>query len=392
MGKGKTSYAIQKINEDNNNKYIYITPFLSEVQRIKESCSNKKFVEPLNKGYGKLDNLHNLLRREENIVSTHALFRLADEQTRELIRLGNYILILDEVMDVVEEVKVGKDDLELLTKNNLIKIINHKVIWNTDKVEYDTLYNNIKQMALNNSLFAVNDKLLMWTFPVDIFDNFIEVYVLTYLFRGQIQCYYYDLFNIKYEFYNIIKNNNRYNIIKTDNPDYNNKYKNELKNKINIIDDRINYIGDYEFALSSTWYKNNKNNFIINKLKNNLVNYFIHKVKANSKEIMWTTYKDYKNKLSGNGYTRGFLVLNARATNDYANRRYLAYCCNIFLNPYIEQFFTQNNVRVDQDMHGLSEMIQWIWRSAIRNGKEIYIYVPSKRMRELLIKWLDSKI
>ena len=40
------------------------------------------------------------------------------------------------------------------------------------------------------------------------------------------------------------------------------------------------------------------------------------------------------------------------------------------------------------DEYALSEMIQWIWRSAIRDGKEIWVYIPSRRMRELLKKWL----
>ena len=35
-------------------------------------------------------------------------------------------------------------------------------------------------------------------------------------------------------------------------------------------------------------------------------------------------------------------------------------------------------------------MVQWIWRSAIRDGDEIYIYIPSKRMRTLLINWMES--
>ena len=33
-------------------------------------------------------------------------------------------------------------------------------------------------------------------------------------------------------------------------------------------------------------------------------------------------------------------------------------------------------------------MIQWIWRSAIRDGKEVWVYVPSRRMRDLLRQWL----
>ena len=39
----------------------------------------------------------------------------------------------------------------------------------------------------------------------------------------------------------------------------------------------------------------------------------------------------------------------------------------------------------------IGEMVQWIYRSQIRNGKPITVYVPSRRMRELLIDWLNGK-
>ena len=98
MGSGKTSYAIQRMNEDVENNYIYITPFLSEVQRIKDNCTSRKFYEPFNVGSGKLDSLHNLLKDGKNIASTHALFRLSNEVTKDLIQANNYVLILDEVL------------------------------------------------------------------------------------------------------------------------------------------------------------------------------------------------------------------------------------------------------------------------------------------------------
>ena len=47
---------------------------------------------------------------------------------------------------------------------------------------------------------------------------------------------------------------------------------------------------------------------------------------------------------------------------------------------------------MDEDLYGLSEMIQWIWRSRIRNGEKINIYVPSIRMRTLLKSWLDMSL
>ena len=54
----------------------------------------------------------------------------------------------------------------------------------------------------------------------------------------------------------------------------------------------------------------------------------------------------------------------------------------------VNQFFAQHEIIMDADKYALSEMLQWIWRSKIRNGGEIWIYIPSKRMRKLLQEWL----
>jgi len=46
-GIGKSSWAIQNINEsDENKKILYITPFLKEADRIATSCAKKKFLQP----------------------------------------------------------------------------------------------------------------------------------------------------------------------------------------------------------------------------------------------------------------------------------------------------------------------------------------------------------
>ena len=44
---------------------------------------------------------------------------------------------------------------------------------------------------------------------------------------------------------------------------------------------------------------------------------------------------------------------------------------------------------VSNRLFALQEMLQWIWRSAIRDGKPIDLYIPSERMRSLLVEWLD---
>lgn len=43
-GMGKTESAINYINSCNNKtKFIYVTPYLNEINRIIKSCPNKKF-------------------------------------------------------------------------------------------------------------------------------------------------------------------------------------------------------------------------------------------------------------------------------------------------------------------------------------------------------------
>ena len=68
----------------------------------------------------------------------------------------------------------------------------------------------------------------------------------------------------------------------------------------------------------------------------------------------------------------------------------MAYCVNYFLNPLIKNYFITFGVRIEEDKCALSEMLQWIWRSAIREGKDITIYVPSMRMRTLLLDWMEK--
>lgn len=79
-----------------------------------------------------------------------------------------------------------------------------------------------------------------------------------------------------------------------------------------------------------------------------------------------------------------------RASNAYRNKNVGMYLVNKYVNPIILNFFGLYDVHINQDAYALSEMLQWIWRLAIRDGKPIKLYIPSKRMRTLLINWLET--
>lgn len=145
-------------------------------------------------------------------------------------------------------------------------------------------------------------------------------------------------------------------------------------------------------GLSATWFRARINQENIRQIKRNIYNYFSRIVNAKSETIMWTTFKDYRFKLKGKGYSNQFVNYNCRFTNEYAEIYNLAYCVNVYLHPGISQFFKQRGVDINEDLYGLSEMIQCVWRSRIRKGGRMDIYIPSIIMRNLLNSWIKMNL
>lgn len=392
MGSGKTSWAIQYMNNSSKDKnFLYITPFLTEIQRIKDSVTQRTFSSPEPKGNqkgGKLDNLKQLILQKKDIAATHALFQKADDELIELIKAGNYTLILDEVMNVLEQCELNKDDFKWLCDSGMVLVDEETglIQWNNEGEYQETRYKDIKTLAESNNLYYFENTILFWTFPISVFKAFKEVYIMTYLFECQQQKYYYDMYKINYDYKSIKSSEGSYTLI-----DY--KKTNEaallkLKSLITVYEGKLNNIGEDKFALSNSWFKKNKNEQLIKKLQNNATTYFKNNVKTPTKLNMWTCFKDDKNKLKGKGYTKGFVSVNARATNEFKEKESLAYLVNRFMHPYEKKFFISKGITVDEDMFALSELLQWIWRSRIRDGLPINIYIPSNRMRNLLKQFL----
>ncbi|MEH6940126.1 hypothetical protein V7056_20115, partial [Bacillus sp. JJ664] len=227
-----------------------------------------------------------------------------------------------------------------------------------------------------------------------------NVFILTYLFDGQIQKYYYDLHSIKYRYLSVINDEYEgYKLVPYKNRiPYNKK---ELKDNIDIYCGHLNKVGDYRNNLSKSWFEKAKNQDAVKQLKKNARNYFMNISKKTVNEVMWTTIRGEKDKrqkgkiekkVCPSSYANGFVPMTSRATNKFKEKDCLAYLVNRFLNPIEKKFFEQYRVKVNESTWALSELIQWVWRSRIRDGLPIQIYIPSKRMRDLLIQYLESEI
>ncbi len=390
-GRGKTSWAIQEMNEQINRKFIFVTPFLDEVDRIKQECSARNFSAPeKNNGRTKARDFKLLLEKSKNIVSTHALFSRIDDETIQLIKMGGYTLILDEVMEVVSQESIKKHDLEMLISQSLIKIHDDGTVVATDDQDYEGRFEDIILNAKMNRLIYVDETMLIWQFPVGIFEAFEEVYNLTYMFDGQIQKYYYDFHGVEYRYYSITMVEGRYKLVNHIHDD-DKALRDRLKEDIMIYDGTLNSIGNGQYDLSVNWYAK-ATPHILKKIQNNIYNFFRNKTAGIGKDKMWTCFKAQEGKLKGNGYSRGFVPHNARATNKYRHKSDLAYMVNRFPRTPITKYFQTKGIKIDKDRYALSELIQWIWRSQIREHQHISLYIPSCRMRHLLQDWIGEKL
>ena len=104
MGTGKTSWAIQEINNNPEKAFIFATPFLTEIDRIKDATNKpggRKFYDPQKINGRKIDGFNYLLENGQNIALTHATFSNSNNETIEYLKHGRYTLILDEVLDIL---------------------------------------------------------------------------------------------------------------------------------------------------------------------------------------------------------------------------------------------------------------------------------------------------
>ena len=397
MGSGKSTWAINHINQNPDKKFLCIVPLLSECERFKEK-TDIDIIDPEKWGR-KWKNFRWLVENDKNIVTTHSLIKMMDLDMLELLKSKNYVLMIDECLDVLDTYKISKDDLKIIFNEKLVSLDEDGfLVWNEERKPYKGVYGDIKRLCSFKSLMGFKKensdelaRIIMWNFPVDFFKCFDESYIFTYLWEGSIQKSYFDIHGIKYEKYML--DYDRQLIPHCKEIEYE-KRKN-IVDLINIYDGKFNKIGmkiGKSNPLSKSWYedKRKKNRSIFSQLKNNTENYFRTVTKTKSIDNMYTVFKPYCKYVKGEGYTKGFVSCNARGTNEFKNKKSLAYLINFFMSPDIKQFVEHYHIEFDDNLFSLSALLQWIWRSQIRDGKSIDLYIPSERMRELLKIWINE--
>jgi len=389
-----------------------------------------------------------LVKLNKNITTTHsALFQL-DEEALKLVQDYNYHIIIDEAPQAINKINFKYGDIlkeDFKTLSDEIGVI-HKdsddlLSWVGDKKNlYLSRYEDLKKEISNGRCYFYKydnfHAIIMWRMNPDIFRKFKSTTILTYLFEGTLFCAYLKLEGISYDLIN--KTFEEYGI--------NSRVK-EFYRFINLYEPRglSGTIFDDYSAFTSTWYKKqieglkiktDVDEVISSKIKvpylielgkktksffskdvtlsNTTVletkddiyfSTFLKGRKPNNKHLTdllkpektiineraWTTFKPYRKLIlnipSPNFNEDNFLVYNLRASNDYKHVKSMAFLVNVYPNTTIKTYLSKHKIKLDSDSYAISELIQWVFRSRIRDGKKINLFIASKRMRDLYKKW-----
>ena len=398
MGTGKTQACIAWMRQHPEQKYLYVTPYLDECSRIQASAPELDFQQP-QENKTKSADLLRLLSEGKNITTTHELLSLMKDSDVEYIKKFKYILFLDEELSCIENLSIESADLDFLMKNNFVQVEQNtkEVRWTNPDNKKSKLIGHYKEDIQRKPHYLVKDNVLMWLFQLDVLKAFASVYILTFLFSSSIMAGY------------LINNDVSFDFCHVENGSFADGYKRvtqeekaSFKELIEIYEGSYNdnWYGktrkkDDRFLLSQNWFSKQSNSVRINQLRNNAYNFVRYKCKAHKEDVLWTSYKDYADALTSDKLTyqsrkSNWLAWNTKATNQYADRTVLVYLLNVFPNPLFKNYLENDNFQFNEDDYALSALLQWIWRSAIRNGKKVTIYIPAPRMRQLLTDWLNG--
>lgn len=394
-GSGKTTRLINSFREDRN--YLVVTPLLSEVDRIVNGAP-VSFQQPQAKGgITKREHLRELLTWRKNVATTHALYTDLAAVAREGL-LDDYHIIIDEVPEVAKQFdgKSPKSWEEFYINDGYAEVAPSGLVsptakWDADhEAVMDTLDIKIYQTAKAGCLYRLEDCFFMWALPVELLSTGAAITVFTYQSQGSLLIPYLQKMGIETS----IKTCRETEVA----------FKSNARDLITV--DTISALDD--FALSATAQKSTKikHGKLGKKVATALKNLRARELRqVPDDKILVTCLKDnwfangkgYDTQnpkpapfSSGSNMFRGVTWLSntTRGTNEYSDCSHMIYLWDQNPNPYVAKWLGM--AKVEKDAFALTELIQWVWRSRVRKGEPITLYLPSKRMRKIFLDWLNS--
>ena len=397
-GLGKTSALISVLDQRPNLKVLVVVQTLAEVKRMVSSAPVGRLHAPEDPGLKyrtKGEQLAPLVRAGKSIVITHKLY----ERVGTLAYQGafaQYKIIIDEVPNAVSPSKFNLDLKSFtefyidagycsLRKDGLV-VMTDKGLEEEERLKL-ALNEKLISSISSGRLYYDGKKNFIQTLPTSLFTNTAGLIVLTFLSEGSLFLKFLEKLQIDYTVSKSRQCHQRF----------------QLQARDNLKIHRMSSLDKVSFSYSKqTSYtpKSAEVTKVRNALKNlrqrnlavvDLENLMITCAKKNWLKPLGSDYDKAKPSLfsinSRMFKGANWLPNTTRGTNDYIHCTHAIYLYEQNVNPISLRWLNTDNAEF-RAAYALTEMVQWLWRSQIRNGKAVDVYIPSKRMREILQRWL----
>lgn len=410
MGSSKTTNTCKWMEENNHKyKFFYISPLLDEVKdggRIQQACPTTRFVSPQTSSENinmqhkrKVDHLLELLQKGANITCTHRLYLSMTEAHFSEMRKHDYVLIIDEELGMIEDYKkYTAPDVNSLIKLGCLEIqeSDGMVLWCKDNLkEFDDVnhtYHDFKRHVDNNMVYVSkrNHNMFVSQLPVKLITVAKRVIVLTYMFEGNILSSFLSLKGLTYKKFDEVtlrdvKKDKLRGLINIYNPKMK-KWKREIPMSVSsyqtMSSENIKHISNYIMAICKEFSATDYDTmFTFPKSRSNFADNRQNKIKPKG-------FVDSALKARNTPEKVCWLASSTRATNAYKHKSCVIHAYDRYPNSSVESYLQDYGYPINRDVFALSEMLQWIWRSRIRDDKPINLAILSPRMKKLFLDWL----
>ena len=390
-GSGKTTSMIKSFKQEE--KYLVILSYLSEVDRTIEDTTDVSFVEPIaedNIQNTKTESLRELLLTGQNIATTHSMYERLVPLAEEGL-LDDYDIIIDEVPEVVKAVSTkSKTSIqEFYISRGFLEVEDNGLVLATDKWREkkeevaDTLSNKILSYAETGCLYLLGKHMFIWAMPSKLLSAGKSVTILTYKAEGSLLVSYISKLSLPY-------------FIQSDKCKEE-AFREQAAELINLQDIpaisklKLSHTAQQEGMRSSKYFV---------PLSVGLKNLRARPLKGlDLSNVLLTCKKDAWIKENGKAgvFAQGsrmfentnWIANTTRGTNEYAHCSHLIYLYDQHINLLVARWLN-NNTKHFNDAYALTELIQWVWRSRIRRAEPVTLYLPAPRMRSIFIDWLEG--
>lgn len=414
-GRGKSTKMMHYMKSRMNgpSPFIYVAVTLDEVERVMNVLNRKDVYTP-NDQTRKSSQLFDLISQGMSVVITHQLFKSLSWDYGDFIRKYRYELIIDEVIEPIELIKTPKGIARMLKASNTYSLNEHgRVVWNEEYLEEDVDSESTRRLrALSESRTikeitnVTGDVIGFMKFHYfQMFHCYQKVHILTYLFNGSKLKGMFQATRIKYKIVSVKEVDGEYELV--DSVDHS-EWKKEVRKKINLLDseyDReegrlLNRGRLYSFNHQDDDELNQK---YLDDLSMDIYNIRDNKFNARKHDFIFTFYKkhykngrfdasDIESKIEKKREKAGFVSVSTRGTNKYGHIHNAVFACARYANPEIFGYIEREGGIVCENTYAVSDLIQWVWRTAIRNGEPINLAILDRRMRVLFKIWLCTNV